>query len=112
MHCIYVELTAVYVTARTAETQMTAKNELDIVRQRTDRTLASLVTWPAIEYPDVSAANMFRSPHLFAAILGGHRESVRVGVYFWDEVIYQKKIVRQTYCNIACSRQSAWLPNT
>ena len=80
------ELTAIYVTARTPDTQLAAKNELDAARQRADQTLTTLVTWPATEYQDVSAANMFRSPHLFAAILGGHRDSVRVGVYFWDEV--------------------------
>ena len=85
-YVLFAELTVIYVTARTPDTQSAAKHELDVARQRTDQALSSLVTWPAADYPDVSAANMFRSPHLFAAILGGHRDSVRVGVYFWDEV--------------------------
>ena len=80
------ELTVIYVTARTTDSQQDARNDLYQARQRTDQSLASLITWPAADYPDVSASNMFRSPHLFAAILGGHRDAARVGVYFWDEV--------------------------
>jgi len=84
---VYAELTAIYVTARTSETQHAAQLDLDSARKNTDRSLAELAVWPPA---DTEAAfhvpPMYRSRHMFAAILAGHRGAVRVGAYFWDEV--------------------------
>ena len=83
------ELTAIYVTARTGETQRAAKMDLETARKNTDRSLMQLVVWPPADTEAAAAAHvsaMFRSRHMFAAILAGHRTSVRVGAYFWDEV--------------------------
>jgi len=89
--CVRTELTAIYVTARTGETQHAAKTDLDAVIKNTDRTLAELAVWPPADTEATAASQvspMFRSRHMFAAILAGHRASVRVGAYFWDEVDY------------------------
>jgi len=83
------ELTAIYVTARTGETQQAARTDLEAARRSTDQSLAELAVWPPAD-TEASVAEqvpaMFRSRHMFAAILAGHRSSVRVGAYFWDEV--------------------------
>ena len=76
-------------TARTSDTQQAAKTDLDAARKNTDLSLRKLAVWPptgteAFATSQVSA--MFRSRHMFAAILAGHRAAVRVGAYFWDEV--------------------------
>ena len=87
--CGCTELTAIYVTARTSDTQHAAKMDLDAVRKNTDRSLAELAVWPPADTESSAASQvsaMFRSRHMFAAILAGHRHSVRVGAYFWDEV--------------------------
>jgi len=83
------ELTAIYVTARTSGSQHAANISLNVARKNTDKSLAALVVWPpadteAFAFTHVPA--MYRSRHMFAAILSGHRDSVRVGAYFWDEV--------------------------
>ena len=83
------ELTAIYVTARTGETQRAAQMDLDAARKNTDRSLTKLAVWPPTDSEAAAATHastMFRSRHMFAAILAGHRASVRVGAYFWDEV--------------------------
>jgi len=80
------ELTAIYVTARTSETQHAAKMDLDAARKNTDKSLMELVVWPPADTEAAHVSAMFRSRHMFAAILAGHRTSVRVGAYFWDEV--------------------------
>ena len=72
----------IYITARTQVTQLEAKINLDLARRRTDQTIMSLAVWPV----NASDDPMFRSRHLFAAILGNHRSSVRIGSYFWDEI--------------------------
>jgi len=77
------------VTARTSETQQAAKTDLDAARKNADQSLTQLAVWPpaATEAsPGTQVPLMFRSRHMFAAILEGHRASVRVGAYFWDEV--------------------------
>jgi len=81
------------VTARTSETQQAASVDLDAARKSTDQSLAELTVWPPTDTAAAAAAvshqqvpAMFRSRHMFAAILAGHRTSVRVGAYFWDEV--------------------------
>ena len=84
------ELTAIYVTARTSETQAAARADLDAARRSTDRSLAGLAAWPPADTEASSVEQvpaMFRSRHMFAAILAGHRAAVRVGAYFWDEVV-------------------------
>jgi len=73
------------VTARTSETQQAAKTDLEEAQRNTDRSVSELAVWPAPAQPD-HVPTMFRSRHMFAAILAGHRSSVRVGAYFWDEV--------------------------
>ena len=85
----YTELTAIYVTARTGDTQHAAKTDLAAQWKNTDRSLADLDVWPPADSEAAAASQvsaMFRSRHMFAAILAGHRASVRVGAYFWDEV--------------------------
>jgi len=87
--CDCTELTAIYVTARTGDTQQAAKMDLDAARKNTDKSLMKLVVWPPADTEAAASAHvsaMFRSRHMFAAILAGHRTSVRVGAYFWDEV--------------------------
>ena len=83
------ELTAIYVTARTSDTQQAAKMDLDAARRNTDRSVTELAAWPPTETEAATGSQvpaMFRSRHMFAAILEGHRTAVRVGAYFWDEV--------------------------
>ena len=81
------ELTAIYVTARTSDTQHAAKLDLDSARKNTDRSLTALAVWPPADSEATSHVSaMYRSRHMFAAILAGHRTAVHVGAYFWDEV--------------------------
>ena len=68
------ELTAVYVTARSLESQMQAKQELDEARTESDYSLDSLPYWPGLE----EHGHMFKSRYLFQAVLNRHRELVKV----------------------------------
>ena len=72
---VVVELTVVYVTARTFDTQIAAKEQLDLSRQTTDETLHYLKYWPGID----EDGHMYQSPYLFSAVLEHHRTLVKVG---------------------------------
>lgn len=69
-------MTVVYVTARTFETQIAAKEQLDLSRQRTDETLNYLKYWPGLDQD----GHMYQSPYLFSAVLDHHRTMVKVGM--------------------------------
>lgn len=84
------EMTAMYVTARTPSSQEEAKASLDLARLRCDQSLAELPVWPGWE---TNGDHMYRSPHLFAAILDRHRSKVKVGNYFWDEIQFYTDII-------------------
>ena len=71
---VVVELTVVYVTARTFDTQIAAKEQLDLSRQTTDETLHYLKYWPGID----EDGHMYQSPYLFSAVLEHHRTLVKV----------------------------------
>ena len=104
MYVCCTELTAIYVTARTSDTQHAAMMDLDAVRKNTDRSLAELAEWPPADSEVATASQvsaMFRSRHMFTAILAGHRTSVRVGAYFWDEVDLR-------LCLYACIVTTGW----
>lgn len=86
------EMTAIYVAARSVESQQTIRVSLDEVRRNTNRSLVDLSVWPSGNQH--SEGHMFRSPHLFIAILNNHRESIKPGVsYFWDEVQFYSDII-------------------
>ena len=74
LYVMIVELTVVYVTARTFETQIAAKEQLDLCRQTTDETLHYLKYWPGID----EDGHMYQSPYLFNAVLDHHRTLVKV----------------------------------
>ena len=71
---VVVELTVVYVTARTFDTQIAVKEQLDLCRQTTDETLHYLKYWPGID----EDGHMYQSPYLFSAVLNHHRTLVKV----------------------------------
>ena len=71
---VVTELTVVYVTARTFDTQIAAKEQLDLCRQTTDETLHYLKYWPGID----EDGHMYQSPYLFSAVLEHHRTLVKV----------------------------------
>jgi len=69
---------------------------LDDARFITDLSLTTLHPWPFNDPADLNGEDitpMFKSPHLFAAVLGGHRASVQPGVYFWDEIQFYADII-------------------
>ena len=68
------EMTVIYVTARTLESQLAAKEQLDLIRQTTDETLHYLKYWPGID----EDGHMYQSPYLFSAVLDHHRNLVKV----------------------------------
>lgn len=88
-------MTAIYVAARSVESQQSIRASLDEVRRNTNRSLAALTVWPSgSSSGQHSESHMFRSPHLFIAILNNHRESIRPGIsYFWDEVQFYSDII-------------------
>ena len=71
---VLTELTVVYVTARTFDTQIAAKEQLDLSRQTTDETLHYLKYWPGID----EDGHMYQSSYLFSAVLEHHRTLVKV----------------------------------
>lgn len=96
MHVFVLEMTAIYITARSEYTQVEAKDALDAARGRSDRSLSQLLIWPGTggyEAPGPSDDKMFRSKPLFAAFLGHHRLDVKHGGYFWDEIQYYTDII-------------------
>ena len=78
-----------YTTARSFESQVIAKEDLDYSRKITDESLDALYSWPG--RPE--DGQLFRSPHLFAAVLDKHRSQVKVGNYFWDELQFYTNII-------------------
>ena len=82
-------MTAVYVTARSMESAMRTKSELDKSKRATDDTLLSLEYWPGQE----EDGHMYKSPLLFAAVLDRHRELVKVGNYYQDEILFYTNII-------------------
>lgn len=87
------ELTALYVSSRSHESQISLIDKLDVARIQTDGSLASLARWPGTS----SDGEMFKSQFLFAAVLDSHRNNVRIGNYFWDEVQYYTNIIDIAY---------------
>ena len=82
-------MTVIYVTARTFETQIAAKEQLDLRRQTTDESLHYLKYWPGLD----DDGHMYQSPFLFSAVLDHHRNLVKVGNYFQDEVQFYTNII-------------------
>ena len=78
-----------FVTARNFESQVAAKEDLDYARKITDDSLDKILSWPGI----AEDGQLFRSPHLFAAVLDNHRTNVKVGNYFWDELQFYTNII-------------------
>ena len=76
-------------TARNFESQIYAKEKLDIARSRVDETLSYLRYWPG----DQDSVEMFKTRYLFQAVLDRHRSLVKIGTYFWDEVQYYTDII-------------------
>jgi len=100
---VHAELTAIYVSARTSETQEAASADLKVARRSTDESVTQLAAWPPVdvEAPVVDQVPaMYRSRHMFAAILAGHRTSVRVGAYFRDEVV-TGRLLGSVQCHLA-----------
>ena len=61
-------------TARTLESQLAAKEQLDLCRQETDQALHYLKYWPGMD----ADGHMYQSPYLFTAVLDHHRNLVKV----------------------------------
>lgn len=80
-------------TARTPESQVAFKQQLDIARRRSDESIADLYDWPGSE----SEGQMFKSMLLFNAVMQRHREDVRVGTYFWDEMQFYTNVIDVLY---------------
>ena len=60
-----------------------------MARKTTDDNMDILPQWPG----NSEDGQMFRSPHLFAAVLDNHRSQVKVGNYFWDELQFYTNII-------------------
>ena len=71
------------------ESAMRTKSELDKSKRATDDTLMSLEYWPGQE----EDGHMYKSPLLFAAVLDRHRELVKVGNYYQDEILFYTNII-------------------
>ena len=71
-------MTVIYVTARTMDSQMAAKEQLDLCRKITDNTLEYLKYWPGLNRD----GHMYQSPYLFSAVLDHHRSMVKVASLF------------------------------
>ena len=82
-------MTIIYVTARTMESQMSAKAQLDGAWAKSDQSLGRVSLWPGT----LEEGQMFKSKYLFAAVLGRHRSLVKVGNYFWDELQFYTNIL-------------------
>ncbi len=68
---------------------MDAKEALDISRSTTDMSLRELSYWPGQE----EDGHMYNSYGLFCAILDSHREMVKVGNYYQDELQFYTNII-------------------
>lgn len=67
-------------------------NKREAIYQGTDNLLSSLAGfWP--HFFQKRNSTMFRSAHLFLAILSTHRASVKPGSYFWDEIRFYADII-------------------
>ena len=71
-----------------------------MARTRSDQSLAAIAdVWPPTAGGTAGAGDpaaerlMFRSPHLFAAILHSHRVAVKVGDHFRDEVQFYTDVI-------------------
>lgn len=86
-------MTAIYVAARTRETQVEAKTELDITRKEVDHLLATLPIWPGTE----NDGAIYKSRLLFQAVLDDHRSPVKTGGNVWDEVQFYTDLLDALY---------------
>ena len=83
------EYTGIYVTARSLESQMDAKEALDSARRATDISLSELTYWPG----QTEDGHMYKSRYLFAAVLERHRELSKVGNYYQDEIQFYTDMI-------------------
>ena len=68
---------------------MRAKEQLDMAIARTDRSINNLHIWPGTN----DSPEMFRARYMFQAILDQHRSTIKIGMYFWDEIQYYTNII-------------------
>ena len=87
------ELTATYVSARTLDSQLHVKTQLDAARERSDQSMTDLFDWPG----SPSEGQMYKSKVLFNAVLSRHRHLVKVNNYFMEEVQFYTDMIDIMY---------------